>query len=163
MANQKEVTYDEIINQLDFKEQNTEKRLKIVEDILKEYDNFLDIKISDKTKNKILEKFGDYLAYKPRDKNKQSKFEDKDVLNNYLVAGGSDGLRHDGEGQGKIDKKVFFKANTETEFKGNYKKQIKQKILPEDIEKSDKLKEYYKYRECLKVRRSAVKITYKSK
>ena len=132
------------MNNLDYSITDTQKRLKIVEDITNKYNDYLyNDKISEKDKNYILEKLGDYLD-KP--KNKQQDFEERDIINDYLVAGGSDSLRQDGESQGKYDKNIYFNNSSDSEFTGNVKKRIKQKINIGDTENSKVLNQYDFYR-----------------
>jgi hypothetical protein len=163
---------------LDYNVKDENKRVKIVEDILEDIQDYLDVylygAISERvyreaeqfTKdyfdekkevrlenrafvNRFLEHLANYICYakdEELEKRKQRKFEERDVINNNLIAGGGDGLRADSESQAKNDMKIYFEQNNEQSFTGNYKKKKKQVISSKDVKKSEILQQYQQFR-----------------
>jgi hypothetical protein len=166
---------------LDYNVKDENKRVKIVEDILADIQDYLDVylygaiservyrKAEQFTKdyfdekkevrlenrafvNRFLEHLANYICYakdEEIEKRKQRKFEERDVINNNLIAGGGDGLRADSESQAKNDMKIYFEQNNEQSFTGNYKKKKKQVISSKDVKKSEILQQYQQFRKKL--------------
>ena len=102
--------------------------------------------------NRFLEQLSSYICYakdETLEERKQRNFEERDVINEDLIAGGGDGLRDDGLAQAKNDMNVFFAPNNEQSFTGNYKKKKKQIITSKDIKNSEILQDYQEFRKKL--------------
>lgn len=97
---------------------------------------------------KFLERLSDYLIYDGNETNeekKQRRFEKDSTTNDTTLHSAGDKLRMDGTAQAQRNLQKV-ESGEAPDFNGNYKKEIKQKIFKEDIEKSEILKEYHEFR-----------------